>query len=143
MRIFCCYESSSFRVTWWHQFRPEGVQLLPCVCLDLKGEVTDVTCALQLQLHLIKYKSNKSLESSVDSRESHPRLKQSFKFQQIQRGKVQMQNLADPRLRHSRLTPVLIGTCQALSVGQEYLGSNTGSSKKHQDFLWKTTGDCP
>lgn len=41
--------------------------------LDLKEEVTDATCAPQLQLHLTEYKSNQRLESSVASTERHPR----------------------------------------------------------------------
>lgn len=110
--------------------------------LNLKGEVTDVTCALQLQLHRSEYKPNESLESSGGYRERYPRpswwtniSQQSFGLKQILRGKAQIHNLSDPRLRHSRLIPAFIGNRQALSVGQEYLGWNTGRSKEHQDFF--------
>lgn len=41
--------------------------------LDLKGEVIDVTCASQLQLHLTEYKLNQSLESSAGSTERYSR----------------------------------------------------------------------
>lgn len=40
----------------WHQFGLDSIQLLHYFVLGLKGEVTSVTCALQLQLHLTEYK---------------------------------------------------------------------------------------
>lgn len=57
----------------WHQFGLEGIHWIHCFVLDLKGEVTDVTCAPQLQLHLTEYKSNQSLESLVGSTERYSR----------------------------------------------------------------------
>lgn len=49
---------SGINLEWW------GDSCFIVCVLDLRGEAIDVTCALQLQLHLTEYKSNKSPESS-------------------------------------------------------------------------------
>ena len=106
--------------------------------LELKGEVTNVTCALQLQLHLTEYKSNKSLESLVGSRERNPRpswwtniLQQSFGLKQIPRGKAQMQHLSNPRKLSGPL-------CRARVSRMKY-----EKQQKTPGLFWKTVGDCP
>lgn len=61
--ILCCYESPGFESYSGISLEWQGDSCFIVCVLHLREEAIDVTYALQLQLRLTEYKSNKSLES--------------------------------------------------------------------------------
>lgn len=137
--ILCCYESPGFESYSGISLEWQGDSCFIVCVLHLREEAMDVTYALQLQLRLTEYKSNKSLESqwapekSIQRLSQHPSSsQQSFRLKQVKESRTSLMQ----RLRHLRLTPKIF------AVGQEYWGWSMRKKQNLQDFFQNTSCAC-
>lgn len=91
----------------WHQSGLEEVHWIHWFFLDLTGEVTDATCAPQLQLHLKNINQSKALnlqwvpQKDIQDQAVEPIIAADLWAPADIKRKAQVQNLSDPSLRDS------------------------------------------
>lgn len=103
----------------WHQSGLEEVHWIHWFFLDLTGEVTDATCAPQLQLHLKNINQSKALnlqwvpQKDIQDQAVEPIIAADLWAPADIKRKAQVQNLSDPSLRDSSFYTLSGPLCRA------------------------------